>query len=77
MSAAPRILFAHEREAIRRALDAAGGRKDRAAQLLGISRTGLYANGQKMREVLPDAELLPKYFSRHGYWAGGSGKMSR
>ncbi|NNC90785.1 MAG: sulfatase-like hydrolase/transferase, partial [Akkermansiaceae bacterium] len=37
--------------------------------------SGLYANGQKMREVLPDAELLPKYFSRHGYWAGGSGKM--
>ena len=37
--------------------------------------SGLYANGQKMREVLPDAELLPKYFSRHGYWSGGSGKM--
>ena len=37
--------------------------------------SGLYANGQKMREVLPDAELLPKYFSRHGYWAGGSGKI--
>ncbi|MFT5495478.1 MAG: arylsulfatase A-like enzyme [Kiritimatiellia bacterium] len=37
--------------------------------------SGLYENGQKMREVLPDAELLPKYFSRHGYWAGGSGKM--
>ena len=38
-------------------------------------RSGLYANGQNMREILPDAELLPKYFSRNGYWSGGSGKM--
>ncbi len=38
-------------------------------------RSGLYENGQKMREVLPDAELLPQYFRKHGYWAGGSGKM--
>lgn len=37
--------------------------------------SGLYANGQKMREVLPDAELLPRYFSRHGYWSAGSGKI--
>ena len=49
----------------------------RSAIMTGISprRSGLYENGQKMREVLPNAELLPKYFSRHGYWAGGSGKM--
>ena len=33
--------------------------------------SGMYENGQKMREVLPDAELLLKYFSRHGYWASG------
>jgi len=38
-------------------------------------KSGVYSNRQKMREVMPDAELLPKYFSRHGYWAGGSGKM--
>lgn len=38
-------------------------------------RSGLYQNMQKMREVLPDAELLPKYFSRNGYWSAGSGKM--
>lgn len=38
-------------------------------------RSGLYANGQKMREVLPDAELIPKTFSRHGYYSAGSGKM--
>lgn len=49
----------------------------RSAIMTGRSphRTGLYANGQKMREIMPDAELLPKYFSRHGYWAGGSGKL--
>ncbi len=38
-------------------------------------RSGLYQNTQKMREVLPEAELLPRYFSRHGYWSSGSGKM--
>ncbi len=30
-------------------------------------KSGLYDNGQKMREVLPDAEIIPKTFSRHGY----------
>jgi arylsulfatase A-like enzyme len=38
-------------------------------------RSGVYANGQKMREVLPKAELMPKTFARHGYWSAGSGKM--
>jgi len=38
-------------------------------------RSGLYRNTQKMREVLPQAELLPRYFSRHGYASTGSGKM--
>ena len=38
-------------------------------------RSGLYQNTQKMREVMPQAELLPRYFSRHGYWSAGSGKM--
>jgi arylsulfatase A-like enzyme len=49
----------------------------RTAIMTGLSPhlSGLYANEQKMRNVLPDAELLPKYFSRHGYWSGGSGKM--
>ena len=28
-----------------------------------------------MREVLPNVELLPKTFSRAGYWYAGSGKM--
>lgn len=49
----------------------------RTAIMTGLSphTSGLYANGQKMREILPDAELLPKYFSRHGYWSAGSGKI--
>ena len=38
-------------------------------------RSGLYQNTQKMREVMPEAELLPRYFSRHGYWSAGAGKM--
>jgi hypothetical protein len=32
-------------------------------------------NQQKLREVLPEAELLPRYFSKHGYWSAGAGKM--
>ena len=49
----------------------------RSAIFTGISphRSGLYQNGQKMRQVLPEAELLPKTFSRAGYWSAGSGKM--
>lgn len=38
-------------------------------------RSGLYQNLQKLREVMPQAELLPRYFSRHGYWSAGSGKL--
>jgi arylsulfatase A-like enzyme len=38
-------------------------------------RSGLYRNQQKMREVLPEAELLPRYFANNGYWAAGSGKL--
>ena len=49
----------------------------RTAIMTGRSphRSGLYANGQKMREVLPEAEIMPAWFSRHGYWSGGSGKL--
>ncbi len=49
----------------------------RTAIMTGISphKSGLYDNRQKMRELLPDAELIPKYFSRHGYWSAGSGKI--
>ena len=37
--------------------------------------SGLYDNRQKMRERMPEATLLPKYFSDHGYWSAGSGKI--
>ncbi len=49
----------------------------RTAIMTGISphRSGLYDNRQRMRQILPDAELLPRYFANHGYWAGGSGKI--
>ena len=49
----------------------------RTAILSGIEphRSGLYTNRQKLREVMPETELLPKYFSRHGYWSAGSGKI--
>jgi arylsulfatase A-like enzyme len=49
----------------------------RTAIMSGLSphRSGLYANNQKMREVMPDAVILPQYFRNHGYRASGSGKM--
>jgi arylsulfatase A-like enzyme len=49
----------------------------RTSVFTGISphRSGLYRNGQSMRQVLPDAELMPKSFSRAGYRSIGSGKM--
>ena len=49
----------------------------RTAIMTGISphKSGLYDNRQKMRELLPDAELMPQYFSQHGYWSAGSGKI--
>jgi len=37
--------------------------------------SGVYANNQVLREVMPDAELLPKTFSKNGYHSSGSGKM--
>lgn len=49
----------------------------RTAIFTGISphRSGLYKNGQSMRQVLPKTEILPKTFSRAGYRSIGSGKM--
>ena len=38
-------------------------------------RTGLYQNMQKLRDVMPDEVLLPRYFSKHGYHSAGSGKL--
>ncbi|SHJ80880.1 Arylsulfatase A [Rubritalea squalenifaciens DSM 18772] len=49
----------------------------RTAVMTGRSthKTGVYDNGQNMRDVLPDEQILPEYFAKHGYWSGGSGKM--
>jgi len=49
----------------------------RTAVFTGLSPhvSGLYRNEQRMRDALPRAELLPKSFSKAGYWSGGSGKM--
>ncbi len=49
----------------------------RSAIFTGISphKSGLYENNQKMREILPKTELMPRVFSKHGYHSSGSGKM--
>jgi len=49
----------------------------RTTIMTGISPhvSGLYDNGQKMREILPKAEIMPKTFSGYGYHSSGSGKM--
>lgn len=49
----------------------------RIAIFSGLSphTSGIYDNAQKLRDVLPDATLLPKHFSNHGYHSSGSGKM--
>lgn len=49
----------------------------RSAIFTGISphKSGLYDNAQKMREIFPKTELLPRVFSKHGYYSAGSGKM--
>jgi len=39
------------------------------------NQTGLYRNEQSMREVMPDAVLLPDFLRRAGYWSAGSGKL--
>jgi arylsulfatase A-like enzyme len=56
---------------------AASCNPSRTAVMTGISphSSGLYENSQRMRDVLPNATLLPQYFRNHGYWAGGSGKL--
>jgi arylsulfatase A-like enzyme len=37
--------------------------------------TGLYANPQIWRHVLPNEVTLPEYFKQAGYWVGGAGKI--
>jgi len=49
----------------------------RTAIMTGISphKSGVYDNRQKMRDLLPESELMTKHFSQNGYWSAGSGKI--
>ena len=38
-------------------------------------RTGIYDNGQNIRQHHPDLVLLPQYFARHGYRTLAAGKL--
>ncbi len=54
-----------------------GCNPSRTSILTGLHTTssGMYSNYQYWREVLPDVETLPRYFSNHGYWSAGAGKI--
>jgi arylsulfatase A-like enzyme len=49
----------------------------RSAIMTGVAPhvSGVYDNRQKMRELMPDEVIIPKYFSMHGYRSSGSGKI--
>ena len=49
----------------------------RAALMSGKApyESGIYANGQVWRQVLPDAVTIPQYFSANGYFSAGAGKI--
>ena len=49
----------------------------RVSLLTGIepSKSGVYGNGEKFREKLPDAVTLMQYLRKHGYTAKGGGKI--
>ncbi|MHC4996611.1 MAG: sulfatase, partial [Planctomycetota bacterium] len=49
----------------------------RVSLMTGLNphRTGVYGNGEKMRDRVPDAVTLTQYFMKHGYTAKGGGKI--
>lgn len=49
----------------------------RAALMTGIPpyQSGVYHNHQPWRPAMPDAITIPQYFTAHGYWSAGSGKI--
>ena len=49
----------------------------RSSLMTGIlpSTSGVYLNSQPWRAAMPNAVTLPQHFMKHGYWAGGSGKI--
>lgn len=49
----------------------------RAALMTGIPpyKSGVYHNPQPWRQAMPHALTIPQYFTAHGYWSAGSGKI--
>ena len=49
----------------------------RTALLSGYrpTTTGVYANANDWKQVIPDAVMLPRYFREHGYSTAGAGKI--
>ncbi len=49
----------------------------RVSLLTGVSpsRSGVYGNGEKLREKMPDAVTLMQYLKSHGYTTKGGGKI--
>ncbi len=49
----------------------------RTALMTGLPpyQTGIYENWVPWREYIPEAVTIPQYFTRHGYWSAGAGKI--
>jgi len=56
---------------------AAACNPSRTAILTGLPpyRTGIYENWVPWREYIPEAVTIPQYFTKHGYWSAGAGKI--
>ncbi|HEC60791.1 MAG TPA: iduronate-2-sulfatase [bacterium] len=38
-------------------------------------KTGIYENWVPWRKYIPEAVTIPQYFTKHGYWSAGAGKI--
>jgi len=49
----------------------------RTALMTGLPpyQTGIYENWVPWREYIPEAVTIPQYFTQHGYWSAGAGKI--
>lgn len=56
---------------------AAACNPSRTALMTGLPpyRTGIYENWVPWREFIPEAVTIPQYFTKHGYWSAGAGKI--
>jgi len=56
---------------------AAACNPSRTAIMTGLPpyRTGIYENWVPWREYIPEAVTIPQYFTKHGYWSAGAGKI--